>query len=148
MLTLRTDDLPAFQMLALAYEEELPVELRHADVDFVPDAALVALHDGTPCGCVALSTHDATTAVMKRLYVLPAYRKLGVARMLVDTLIDIARERGFARIVLDTDREQLAPAYRLYRSCGFVECAPYGPVDYATPTFMELALSGTPQRVE
>jgi hypothetical protein len=50
------------------------------------------------------------------------------------------RESGYRRVVLDTDKERLRAAYELYGSLGFSECEPYGPVDYASPTFMELRL--------
>lgn len=135
----RREEQAAFRELALEYEAALPPELRHSDVDFAPELALLAWFDGTPCGCVAMSKLE-RAAVMKRLYVRPAQRGHGIARALLETFVDLARERGYARIVLDTDREQLAPAFALYRSFGFEECAPYGPVDYATPTFMQLTL--------
>lgn len=119
----------------------LPHDLRHSDIDFSPDVALVARDDGMACGCVALSQLDPATAIMKRLYVVPAYRGRGVARALLAAFETAARERDCSRIVLDTDRERLAAAYALYRSLGFEECEPYGPVDFATPTFMERRLS-------
>jgi putative acetyltransferase len=71
----------------------------------------------------------------------PAFRQHGVARALIDDLVAAARDRGYVRIVLDTDREQLAAAYRFYTTYGFKECAPYvEAVGYACPTFMELPL--------
>lgn len=74
------------------------------------------------------------------MFVQTAYRGRGLARALMEALIEAARGSGFTRIVLDTDREQLNAAYQLYRSLGFTDCEPYGEVDYETPTFMELRL--------
>ncbi len=84
---------------------------------------------------------DAARAVIKKLWVNPAYRRGGLARALLAELLAHARTSGYVWAVLDTEREQLPQAYRLYRSLGFRECAPYGQVDYATPTFMELPLA-------
>jgi len=140
------DDPAAFHTLAREYETMLPHDLRHSDVDFEPDVALVALCDGEPCGCVALSRLDDERTVMKRLYVRPGLRNAGIARRLLDRLIVVAGEAGFDAIVLDTDRERLAAAYNLYRSYGFAECEPYGVVDYATPTFMRLTIASANAR--
>ena len=108
-----------------------------------PNAAFVALADAETVGCVAARGLDASTLVLQRLYVPPACRGLGIAHALVGAVIAHARTRAYRRVVLDTDRERLAPAYRLYRALGFTECAQYAPVDYASPTFMELLLSST-----
>ncbi len=105
-----------------------------------PNVAFVATHEGNPAGCVAVTMLDASTAVILRLYVRPQCRGLGIARALVNAAIGFAREGGFSRIVLDTNK-RLAAAYELYRSFGFTECAPFGSVSYACPTFMELRIS-------
>ncbi len=135
--------------LLLEYERSLPPDLRHgavSDPAVLPkaygesNAAFLALLDGAAAGCIALTALEAPTAVMKRLYVKPAYRHFGIARALVAALIAFARERGYRRVVLDTDRERLNAAYRLYESLGFSDCEPYAAVDYANPTYMELRL--------
>jgi putative acetyltransferase len=130
----------AFHDLLAEYEASLPKDLRHGSLEpFL--IAFTASVDGAPCGCVALDECDATTAIVKRLYVQPAFRQHGVARALIDDLVHVARVRGYGRVVLDTDREQLATAYRFYARYGFKECAPYAEaVGYACPTFMELPL--------
>jgi putative acetyltransferase len=130
----------AFYELLAEYEASLPDALRHGSLE--PNlVAFVASVDGAPCGCVALDECDATAGIVKRLYVQPAFRQHGVARALIDALVQVARERGYTRVVLDTDREALAPAYRFYMKYGFKECGPYvEAVSYACPTFMELPL--------
>jgi len=140
MLRVEAGNIADFRALAYEYEATLPEDLRHSDVDFIPDVALVAYLEGIPRGCVALVAHDDSTGIMKRLYVQPSARNRGVARGLVAALVEAARARGHRRIVLDTDRTRLIEAYALYQSLGFRECAPYAPVDYAMPTFMELLL--------
>lgn len=139
-LEIQRDASPAFYGLIAEYETALPPELRHATLEpFV--VTFMALLDGVPCGCLALDERDATTGVVKRLYVNPSFRGHGVARALMDDLLAAARERGYTRVILDTNREQLAAAYKLYLSMGFTEYAAESDgVAYACPTFMELRL--------
>jgi putative acetyltransferase len=144
------DALDRFQELNTEYEASLPPELRHAEFEeerarlyeiyAPPNAAFVAELDGIPCGCVAFVQRDASTGVIRHLYVRPAFRKHGVGRALLEALIELARKRGYSRVVLDTHREELQAAYRLYRAFGFTECEPSGKVGYSCPTFMDLEL--------
>lgn len=130
------------------YEASLRLDLRHAEFEHErtrlsevyasPNAALVAEVEGEACGCVALVRLDASTCIVKRLYVRDAFRGRGVGRSLIEALIRKARDLHYARVVLDTHREELQAAYRLYLALGFTECEPFGTVDYACPTFMEL----------
>jgi putative acetyltransferase len=139
-----------FGELATEYEQSLSPDLRHADFASelaawqahysAPNAAFVATVDGAVAGCVALCELDGSTGLVKKMYVRPGYRKHGVARSLMAKVIEQARFRHYAQLVLDTDRERLSAAYALYRSIGFEECEPYGTVDYTCPTFMRLQL--------
>lgn len=137
---IQRDTPPAFYALIAEYEASLPPGLRHAKLEpFV--VAFMASLDGAPCGCLALDERDAQTGIVKRLFVKPSFRGHGVARALMDDLIAAARERGYARVILDTNREELAAAYQLYLSMGFSEYDGAGEgVDYACPTFMEFRL--------
>lgn len=136
--------------LLIAYEADLPSELRH-NQDLTGEAlksaysersaAFLVEVDGRVAGCVAVSEIDLETAVLKRLFVRSRYRGVGAARALIEAAVSFLRDRGFRRVVLDTEKERLRPAYELYRSFGFEECAPYGEVDYRFPTFMELQLA-------
>jgi len=139
-------DFQALWGLLIEYEAGLPPELRHGSV---PDstalkstyvkrsAAFVAAAEGRIVGCVAVAELDAGTAVMMRLFVRPANRGMGAARVLVNAALRFVRRCRYGRVVLDTDKERLRAAYCLYRSLGFTECEPYASVEYACPTFME-----------
>ena len=133
--------------LFVEYEADLPDELRHGVVPETDElgatygrnnAAFLALADGDPIGCVAVRRLDRDTALLLRLFVRPASRGAGAARALSNAAIEFAKSGAYRRIVLDTNKEQLLPAYRLYRSIGFEECAPFATVAYECPTFMEL----------
>lgn len=95
-----------------------------------PGGLLLIARDGkTAAGCVALRRLDAGTAEMKRMYVRETHRGTGLGRKLAAAVIDEARKRGHARIVLDT-LPKLTTAIALYRDLGFRECGPY----LASPT--------------
>ncbi len=105
-----------------------------------PNAAFVAFAGDRGAGCVVMTRLDASTAIVRRLYVRPDDRGRGFARELVAAVIDFCRKRGYERLALDTERDILPAAYALYDSMGFALCEPYGPVTYDNATFMELYL--------
>jgi len=58
---------------------------------------------------------------MKRLWVEPCFRRLGLGRRLVVGAIEWARSQGYGAVVLDTVNEAMPEAGELYRSLGFEE---------------------------
>lgn len=88
---------------------------------------LLSLRDGEPAGCVAMRDLGNGICEMKRMYVDPKHHGRGVGRMLAETLLSHAKKAGYARMRLDTSRNQL-PAIALYESLGFVRIRPYYPV--------------------
>lgn len=149
------NDFRQLRTLLLDYEGDLEPDLRHGAVPPVegvyrsyeaPNAAFVALQDGDCAGCVVARLLDAATVVLARLFVRPQHRGAGIGRALVARVIGFAREAGFARVVLDTDKDKLPAAYELYVSFGFTECDPYEPIDYGCPTFMQLPLISAERR--
>ena len=94
-----------------------------------PDGLLLlALVDGAPAGCCALrrlaDADDANACEMKRLFVRPAFRGLGLGRQLVEAMLDGARQRDYDCVLLDT-LDDMEAARALYEDLGFVEVPPY-----------------------
>ena len=117
-------------------------ELAELPGAYAPPAGrlLLALVEGEPAGCVALKALDsADVCEMKRLYVRPAFRALGLGRALVDALLAEARAAGYRAVRLDTPPSMRA-AQRLYRSLGFYENPPYSENSVAGALFFERRL--------
>jgi GNAT superfamily N-acetyltransferase len=91
---------------------------------------LVGRLRGEAIACGGLKLHGRRPAEIKRMWVAPSARGLGVARRLLAALEDQARQRGIATLRLETNRT-LDEAIALYRSSGFVEIAPYNDEHYA-----------------
>jgi carbonic anhydrase len=102
---------------------------------------LLALVDGEPAACAALRPLDGERCELKRIYVRPAHRGLGLGRTLTESLIETARALGYSRMVLDT-LPSMGAAQRLYRSLGFRETAPYTVNPVPGTAFLELDLTG------
>jgi ribosomal protein S18 acetylase RimI-like enzyme len=65
-----------------------------------------------------------STCELKRLYLTPASRGLGVSRLLMDVALSKARELGYREMLLDTLRT-MTPARKLYKGYGFEETGSY-----------------------
>ncbi len=88
----------------------------------------VSAMDGEIVACIAYRTFEAGVAEMKRLYVKPAHRGRHLGRILAETIIAVAKERGFDKIILDTMVEMKA-AQQLYHQLGFYMIPPYDDQD-------------------
>lgn len=85
--------------------------------------------DGEAIGCVGLRAIDPTGCCeMKRLYVTPQARGLGLGKALVEAVVTEAQRIGYREIRLDT-LPTMDEAIGLYRKLGFEPIAPY----YVTP---------------
>ena len=120
------------------FEEELrTLPGRYA----VPDGRLfLAAVDGEPAGCIALRRLEDSVCEMKRLYLRPRFRGLGLGRVLIERLMDEARGCGYSKMRLDTLPSKMAKAVNLYEAYGFVEIPPYYDNPHKDVLFMELAL--------
>ena len=88
-------------------------------------ALYIAFYNATPVGCIALQPlREAKTCEMKRLYVVPDARKIGVGDALVQALLLEAQRLGYTTMKLDT-LERLQAALKLYVKYGFETVTAY-----------------------
>ena len=134
-------ELQATVALFEAYASSLAIDLSYQDFTAEvatmpgkyapPSGELLPARDdhGEPLGCVALRPLPASGCCeMKRLYVSPQSRGLGLGRALVDAILDVARRIGYREMRLDT-LPAMAEAISLYKQAGFMPIGPY----YETP---------------
>jgi GNAT superfamily N-acetyltransferase len=104
-------------------------ETCNPDIDDIPayylasgQTFLVAEIDGMLVGTGALIREDTQIGRIVRMSVARDLRRQGIAQALMTHLIDVARERGFARLVLETNIGW-DDAIGFYQRCGFREYA-------------------------
>src|SRR6516164_7508865 len=102
------------------------------DAELTPPAGLllVATLHGEPIGCGALKFHGDAPAEIKRMWVAPAVRGLGLGRRLLTELEAHAAAHGAGTLRLETNRT-LAEAIGLYRASGYREVAAFNDEPYA-----------------
>lgn len=85
---------------------------------------ILALVDGVPAGCVLLRGIGETDSEMKRLFVRPAFRGLGLAKRMIARVMNLSCRLGYTHMRLETGA-LLAEAEALYQSLGFKRTPPY-----------------------
>lgn len=91
---------------------------------------LVLYLHGRPVGCGGFKPTDPDTAYIKRMWVAPETRGLGLGRRLLQALEDKARALGYRTIRLETEKS-LTEAQQLYRSFGYQEVPRFNDELYA-----------------
>ena len=97
-----------------------PASLAPPDGEFV-----VARLDGVPVGCGGFRRFDDGVAEIKRMYVVPAARRRGVAAAVLADLEARAGALGYRSIRLETGTNQ-PEAMALYQRAGYRAMVPYG----------------------
>jgi DNA-binding MarR family transcriptional regulator/GNAT superfamily N-acetyltransferase len=103
-----------------------------ADEELTPPAGLllVAVLHATPVGCGGLKFHDDAPAEVKRMWVDPAVRGLGLGRRLLAELEAHAAANGVRTLRLETNGT-LSEAIGLYRAAGYREVPAFNDEPYA-----------------
>jgi putative acetyltransferase len=106
-----------------------PPESRHAfSVDKLVRegvAFFIAWYEGEPAGCGGIKLFGTAYGEVKRMYVRPAYRGLGLGKAMLNRLVEYARERQVGVLRLETGIYQ-AEAIGLYERFGFQRRPPFG----------------------
>ena len=126
----RQDDIIALIHQSDALMQSLyPAESNHlVDIESLAAANvhfLVAREEGQALGCGAFVLGEAGQAEMKRVFVAPAARGKGIARLLMEALEREAAHLGVTLMQLETGIKQ-PEAIALYRKFGYAERGPFG----------------------
>jgi DNA-binding MarR family transcriptional regulator/GNAT superfamily N-acetyltransferase len=107
----------------------LPHEVRPPAGQF-----FVAYLHGEAIGCGAVKHHPDAPAELKRMWIAPAVRGLGLGRRLLETLESCARDAGAHTARIETSAV-LGEALALYRSTGWVEVPAFNDEPFADHWF-------------
>jgi len=129
----RPDSADALELLAELDSalggHEYPPESRHAfSVERLVRegvAFFVARYEGAAAGCGGVKLFGEEYGEVKRMYVRPAYRGLGLGKALLERLAEYARGRNVRVLRLETGIYQ-TEAIGLYEGFGFRRRAPFG----------------------
>jgi GNAT superfamily N-acetyltransferase len=86
---------------------------------------VVASHDSIPMGCGAIKKYSDGVMEIKRMFVLPAARKKGIASAILNDLEKWAAELGSVKCILETGKRQ-SDALSLYRKNNYQQIPNYG----------------------
>jgi DNA-binding MarR family transcriptional regulator/GNAT superfamily N-acetyltransferase len=90
----------------------------------------VAYLHGEPIGCGAVKHHPDAPAEIKRMWIAPQARGLGLGRRLLGTLESCARDAGASVARIETNSD-LTQALTLYTSAGWTQVEPFNDEPYA-----------------
>lgn len=93
-------------------------------------ALVIARLRGKPVGCGALKFVKMQSAELKRMWIAPAVRGLGVGRRMLHELESLASKAAIRLVRLETNRT-LKEAISLYRSSGYFEVEAFNAEPYA-----------------
>ena len=135
-MEIRTDDLTGTEIrellqLHLAHMRQVsPTESTHAlPLEGLRQPAVTfwtVWEHGELLGCGALKELDAEQGEIKSMRTVSRHLRKGVAKTLLDFIIEEAGRRGYRRLSLETgSMEAFEPARQLYERAGFTYCAPF-----------------------
>jgi len=126
-------DNPAAAALRQAQRDEIAIRYGRPDSEPGPaptaddiTAFFVAFDENdNPLGCGGLRQRSDTEAEIKRMFVAPEHRGSGVSTAILQRLEQYGRERGWARLVLETGDQQ-PDAIRFYTREGYERIPNFG----------------------
>ncbi|GHB60812.1 GNAT family N-acetyltransferase [Persicitalea jodogahamensis] len=102
---------------------------------------LVKVEEGF-VGCAALrQIENETTCELKRMYLRPDFRGLGIGKAFMEKSITVARQLGYTTMKLDTIGYKMPWAVGLYKSYGFRETTAYNHNPHAGVLYFERQLN-------
>jgi putative acetyltransferase len=136
-MEIRLDDLRGSEIAALLEEhlEDMrrisPPESKHAlDLEGLRQPSIsfyTVWENGALLGCGAVKELTPSHGEIKSMRTAKVARGRGVASFVLQHILDVAKERGYTRLSLETGAfDFFKPAHALYRKFGFLECEPFG----------------------
>ena len=130
-----TKDFISAKNLFLEYAESLDFSLSFQNFEEeiecipgkykTPNGCIILAWETSDCiGCVCMRPLNDFSCEIKRLYVRPPHRGIGIGRLMTKRIIRYCREKEYTKIHLDTTTG-MQSAIKLYKSIGFVETEPY-----------------------
>jgi GNAT superfamily N-acetyltransferase len=116
------------------FNPSLSISADRAELSPPAGLFLIARLDGRPVGCGALKFHPGAPAELKRMWVAPDARGLGLGRRLLVELEAHAQAAGVEVLHLETN-ETLVEAIALYRRNGWTEVPAFNDEPYAQHWF-------------
>lgn len=95
---------------------------------------LLAMSEGRTAGCGGVQRIDGHTGEIKRMWIHPGWRGLGVGGRLLDRLEAEARRLGYVKVQLDTN-SVLTVARAMYEGAGYEAIERYNDNPYARHWF-------------
>lgn len=146
----RRDDVRALLAthVAFSFAQTPPEDSFALDAEALVDPSITfysARSDGQLLAVGALKELDETHGELKSMHTAEEARRQGLGRAMLGHLLDVARQRGYRRVSLETGlQDAFVGARALYSSAGFTPCEPFGEyVDSATSFCMTLVLDRT-----
>lgn len=135
-MNIKVDDLKGPEVHELLREHlqsmalHSPPESVHAlDVEALREPGITfwtVWESGELLGCGALKEIDSQHAEIKSMRTSSSHLRRGVARNLLNHILEEARRRGYRRLSLETgSAEAFEPARKLYAEFGFTFCEPF-----------------------
>ena len=144
-------DLADAARLFRAYAQSLPIDLAYQGFEaelaalpgkYAPPTGALLLArgaDGGAIGCVAMRPLEDRVCEMKRLWVQPSARGLGLGGALIAAIVEAARQADYAEMRLDT-LPTMQAALAMYERAGFSRIASYYPTPIEDTVFLALIL--------
>jgi len=136
LINIKIDDLSSSEIYELLQEHlqsmalHSPPESVHAlDIEALrkPEITFWSVwENGELVGCGALKELDSQHAEIKSMRTSSLHLRKGVAKNLLNHILEEAKRRGYSRLSLETgSMEAFEPARKLYANFGFTYCEPF-----------------------
>ena len=109
----------------LDVEKEVNFTMNNLDKFAEPDGRLLLVEvDSEIAGTISLRKIREDAGEIKRMYVKPKFRGKKLGNLMIEEVIEVAKENGYSKLYLDT-AQYMSSAVTLYKKFGFEETEPY-----------------------